>query len=82
VVYKNRGIAYVEKDEYNLAIDDYTKAISLEPNFADAYYKRCIAYAYIGDDNHARLDAIKAKELGHPDAMFLFMLLNDLEKIK
>ena len=46
--YFNRGIAYYEQKEYELAISDYDKFIELNPNYADAYFGRGLAYADLG----------------------------------
>src|SRR5437879_3312186 len=40
IAYNNRGIAYRIKDEDDRAIADYTKAIEIDPKYADAYYNR------------------------------------------
>ena len=40
--YINRGIAYRAKGEPDRAIEDYDKAIWLNPKFADAYNRRGI----------------------------------------
>ena len=37
----HRGGLRTQKKEYRQAIEDYTKAISLDPKFVDAYLKRC-----------------------------------------
>ena len=42
--YNNRGIAYDEKGEFDKAIEDYKKAIELNPEYADAYNNRGLAY--------------------------------------
>lgn len=36
MAYNNRGIAYCEKNEFDLALYDYNKAIAIKPNFAYA----------------------------------------------
>ena len=41
--YSNRGLAYFELDEFELAIADYDQAIALDPDFARAYYNRASA---------------------------------------
>jgi len=37
LAYYNRGNAFSSKNQYELAIDDYTKAIELDPKNADAF---------------------------------------------
>ena len=39
-VYYNRGLAHSRNGELELAIANYTKAIELKPDYADAYYQR------------------------------------------
>ncbi len=41
VFYNNRGIAYGEKGDVDLAIKDFDKAIDLKPDYAFAYNNRC-----------------------------------------
>ena len=42
--YNNRGITYRLKGEIDRAIEDYSKAIELDPSLDYAYYNRGIAY--------------------------------------
>lgn len=58
--YNNRGLAYCDKEEYDKAITDYTKAIELNPKLANAYNNRGLVYFIrveydraIGDYNEA-----------------------------
>ncbi|MGB7531348.1 MAG: tetratricopeptide repeat protein, partial [Halobacteriota archaeon] len=44
VIYSNRGVAYHELKPHEEAIEDYNKAIELNPNFTEAYNNRGIAY--------------------------------------
>jgi len=44
-LYFYRGIAYSDKGELDLAIADFTQALKIHPEFADAYYNRGIAYS-------------------------------------
>jgi lipoprotein NlpI len=44
--YYNRGLAYYGRGQYDLAIADYTAALRMKRNDADAYYNRGIAYHY------------------------------------
>ena len=41
----DRGVDYADKQQYDNAIDDFTKAISLAPNNANAYFHRALASA-------------------------------------
>ena len=47
--YYNRGLAHSKKGELELAIADYTKAIELKPDYADAYYRRSKAWLHLGE---------------------------------
>ena len=61
--YTNRGNAYNDKGDYDLAIQDYTKAIELTPDDAEAYYNRGNAYALKGACDPAIQDLTKAIRL-------------------
>ena len=64
VFYNNRGIDYGEKGEYDLAIKDFTKAIELNPEFAEAYNNLGNVYDDKGDFDKAIVNfntAIKFK---------------------
>lgn len=45
------------------AIEDYTKALELYPNFAEAYYKRANVKVTLGDNEGALKDYNKAIEI-------------------
>ena len=55
-----RGVDYADKKQYDNAIDDFTKAISLAPDDAEAYVKRAEAAASKGDYDRAIADFTKA----------------------
>ena len=63
----NSGIAYSENnddfDHYNRAIAEYTKAIELKPDYANAYNNRGNAYSNKSDYSRAIADYTKAIEL-------------------
>jgi Flp pilus assembly protein TadD len=42
--YFARGVAYLDTNDYDKAIIDFTEAIRLEPNNASAYNNRGTAY--------------------------------------
>ena len=44
----NRGTAYGEFGQHELAIEDFNKAISLKPDYFDAYHNRAVAYSMLG----------------------------------
>ena len=45
-----RGTLRIQNKEYRQAIEDYTKAIELNPKFVDAYLKRCEMRYKMGDN--------------------------------
>ena len=47
--YINRGNAYCDRGEYDIAIADHTKAIDINPNHVTAYFNRGNAYDKRGD---------------------------------
>ena len=58
--YSNRGIAYAKLNKYERAIEDFSKAIALNPDDAEAYYNRGIAYAKLNKHERAIEDYGKA----------------------
>ena len=61
----NRGLAYARKGEYDLAIQSYNQALTLNSNLDPAYYNRGIAYARKGKYRRAESDFRKALTLGY-----------------
>lgn len=49
IAHYNRGWAYSKKDDYDRAIEDYDRAIALNPKDASAYYYRGYTYRSKGD---------------------------------
>lgn len=70
VFYNKRGIDFGEKDEYDLAIKDFTKTIELKSDFAAAYSNRGTAYLNKGNFNLALKDFDKAVQLAPDNADF------------
>ncbi len=66
--YFNSGLAKAVLDDCRGAIQDYTKAIELNPEDVKAYYRRGNAKAYLKDYKGAIADYSKAIELNPKDA--------------
>ena len=62
--YYNRGLVHAKKGELKLAIENYTKAIELKPDYADAYYRRSKAWLHLGETEKAKADMKIASRLG------------------
>ena len=52
----NRGAAYFREGDFDQAIAEYTEAIALDPDYADAYNNRGAAYLRVGDFDQAIAD--------------------------
>ena len=63
----NRGVAYLEKGDFDLALADFSKAVELNPNNADAYAIRGDVYFAKGDFDLALSDFSKVIELNPSD---------------
>lgn len=59
-VYFNLGLVHHSKQEYDRAVDDFTKATGLKPDYADAYNSRGVIRQINGDDDLAIEDHSKA----------------------
>jgi serine/threonine protein kinase len=69
VYYNSRGVSYDDKGEYDKAIADYTKAISIDPNYAIAYNNRAVSYKHKGEYDKAIADFTKAISIDPNDAI-------------
>src|SRR5262245_17669687 len=65
--YMNRGIAYLDKKDYDNAITDFDKAVELNPKLGYAFHKRGIAHIAMDKDDLAIEDFTKAVE-ADPDS--------------
>ena len=65
LAHNSRGIAYGERGQYQLAIEDFNEAIRLKPDYAKAYHNRGFAYLLQGKNIPGCRDAQKACELGN-----------------
>ncbi|KAJ3218805.1 Serine/threonine-protein phosphatase 5 [Dinochytrium kinnereticum] len=48
ILYSNRAFAYIRSEFYGAAIADAEKAISLDPKFVKAYYRRAVGHMALG----------------------------------
>lgn len=74
--YRNRGNAYTDKKQYDLAIADLTEAIGLKSDDGHAYNDRGVAYGNSGDSGRAIDDYTKALALGGFDDQGAYVLAN------
>lgn len=61
--YNFRGMVYADLQDYPAALADYTRAIELDPQYAEAYYNRGVTHAKLNDYAAARADYTNAIEL-------------------
>lgn len=63
--YYKRGMENAKKARYTEAIEDFTSAIRLNPEYIEAYQYRRLACSKLGYENRAASDANKAAQLQH-----------------
>lgn len=63
-LYYDRGNVYIDRRDYLHAIEDYSRAIEIDPNLAEAYYNRGLAHLSLKHEAEATSDLSKAGELG------------------
>ncbi|MGA3208572.1 MAG: tetratricopeptide repeat protein [Syntrophales bacterium] len=61
--YFDRGLAYAKNGNYHQAIQDYGRAIELNPILAETYYRRGNLYVRLGNCKEAIQDYDKAIEI-------------------
>ena len=62
-IYNKANILCAQR-EYKDAISYYTRAISIDADFAEAYFNRGLTYIYTGENELGLADLSKAGELG------------------
>lgn len=60
----NKGVLLYNEGDYTSALQCFTEALALAPDFGDAYYNRGLAYLQAGNRRAAFADLSKAGELG------------------
>ncbi|CAH8585941.1 unnamed protein product [Schistosoma mattheei] len=63
VIYRNRSLIYLQLNEYQLACNDCTSALSIESNCPIALYRRALALKFLGDHSGCLKDLQKAYNL-------------------
>ena len=63
-LYYNRGNYYAQRNDYQRAIADYTRAVELEGSMAEAWYNRGLARIFVKKTEEGISDLSKAGELG------------------
>ena len=61
--YYRRGVEELQRGQYSEAVEYYTKALELRPDYLDAYALRGLAYRNLGKYDEAVQDCTKALEL-------------------
>ena len=59
----NMGVDHGKADDYEKAIEHYTKAIKINPKLVKAYNARCLSYSQLGQFERAIQDCDKAIQL-------------------
>jgi tetratricopeptide (TPR) repeat protein len=62
--FNNRGRAYFERQYYDLALQDFNRALMLNPSYGDAYVNRGNVFLLKGDNDKAISDYERALDLG------------------
>lgn len=75
-VWYNIGNIHLQMQEFEKAIEDYTKAIQYEKNLAEAYYNRALTLLYLNNKSQAAKDLSKAGELGIQEAYVVMKRFN------
>ena len=61
--YFNKAYDYAENEQYQLAIDNYTSALKINPDYAKAYYNRGNAYVELKNYTAAIADYTSALKI-------------------
>jgi len=68
----SRGSAYNKIKEYQKALADFNRAISIDPENQEAYNNRGWSKKYLGDFKGACADWKKSKKLGNAEAKIIY----------
>jgi len=76
----HRGRIKMRKGDLPGAVDDFTRALEVDPDFSNAYLTRALTKSRLGDFTGALADLDRARETGAP--WFTVMLLRRLTKLR
>jgi len=79
--YRKRADENISRGEYDLAVNDYSKAIELNPKDTSVYLNRGLAHYNKKNYDLATADYDKAIELNPKDSMLYFNRANSYEKM-
>ena len=82
--YHARGTAWIDKGQMLKAIDDFNRAIELDPSIAWAYFNRGLVKVYLGDEAGAQKDfdeCLRLKPELKADLEFKIDLARQLRRI-
>ena len=78
--YYSQGLVHSKNGELDKAIENYTKAIELKPDYAEAYYYRGGAFLRLGEREKAKSDLATARNMGSDAIIALDKILQDHER--
>ena len=78
--YHTRGLEHSRNGDHELAIENYTKAIELKPDYTDAYYRRSKAWLRLGEQEKAKADMQTAASIGINSKTALDETLRDYDR--
>ena len=77
IAYFNKGVIYVQLQDFTSALSAFNKAIELKPDFGEAYYNRGYVYFKLGNRDNGTADLSKAGELGIVPSYNLMKRMNN-----
>ena len=78
--YYNLGLAHSKNGKLDEAIENYTKAIELKPDYAEAYYYRGGAFLRLGEREKAKSDLATARNMGSDAIIAIDKILQDYDR--
>ena len=73
-------MAHSKKGEVELAIENYTKAMELKPDYAEAHNNRGGTRLRLGEREKAKSDMVTARHLRSDDITALDKILRDYDR--